>query len=147
MPQQTQHSELQSLRRLVGEWATEATHPALPGIVVSGRATFEWLEDQRFLVERVHFDHPDMAGGVAVFGIIDGTPSMHYFNTRGEHQVFTVAITADTWRFWNDATGFSQRCTSTLSDDDTAITGEMELSRDDGATWEPDLAITYRRIG
>jgi hypothetical protein len=44
-------------------------------------------------------------------------------------------------RFWNDAPGFSQSVTHTLSDDN-AITGQAELSRDDGATWEHDLAIT-----
>jgi len=43
--------------------------------------------------------------------------------------------------------GFSQRFTGTLSDDDNAINGQGELSRDDGATWEHDLAITYRRTG
>ena len=56
-------------------------------------------------------------------------------------------ITPDTWRFWNNAPGFSQRFTHTLSDDDNAINGQAELSRNDGATWEHDLAITYRRIG
>jgi hypothetical protein len=61
------------------------------------------------------------------------------------HRVFAVDITADTWRFWNDAPGFSQRFTHTLSDDN-AINGQGELSLDDGATWEHDLAITYRRI-
>ncbi len=50
MQPQTQHPELQGWRRLVGTWATEATHPAFPGTVVSGQATFEWLEDQRFLI-------------------------------------------------------------------------------------------------
>ena len=59
--------------------------------------------------------------------------------------MFAVDITADTWRFWNDAPGFSQRFTGTLSDDDNAIKGEGELSRD-GATWQQDLAIIYRRI-
>ena len=63
------------------------------------------------------------------------------------HRVFAVDINPDTWRFWNDAPGFSQRFTGTLSDDDNTINGEAELSRDDGATWEHDLAITYRKIG
>ena len=27
------------------------------------------------------------------------------------------------------------------------INGAVELSRDDGATWAHDLAITYRRLG
>jgi hypothetical protein len=114
---------------------------------VSGQATFEWLEDQQFLMQRSHYDHPEIPDAIAVIGIIDGKPSMHYFDPRGVHRVFAVDITADTWRFWNDAPGFSQRFTGTLSDDDNAINGEGELSRDDGATWERDLAITYRRIG
>ena len=72
---------------------------------------------------------------------------MHYFDPRGVHRVFAVDITPKSWRFWNDAPGFSQRVTHTLSDDDSTINGQAELSRDDGATWENDLAIAYRRIG
>jgi hypothetical protein len=147
MQRQTQHPELQGWQRLVGTWATEATHPALPGTVVTGQATFEWLEDQRFLIQRSHYDHPEIPDAIAVTGIIDGKPSMHYFDPRGVHRAFAVDITADTWRFWNEAPGFSQRFTHTLSDDDHAINGQGELSTDDGATWEHDLAITYRRIG
>jgi hypothetical protein len=146
MRPRTQHTEFPDWQRLVGRWTTEATHPALPGTVVSGQATFEWLEDQQLLIQRSHYDHPEMPDALAVTGIIDGKPSMHYFDPRGVHRVFAVDITADTWRFWNDAPGFSQRFTGTFSDDDT-INGDVELSRDDGATWAHDLAITYRRIG
>lgn len=34
---------LRRLGALLGEWTTESTHPALPGTVVHGRATFEYL--------------------------------------------------------------------------------------------------------
>ena len=146
MQPQTQDSELQGWQWLVGTWATEATHPALPGTLVNGQATFEWLEDQRFLLQRSHYDHPEIPDAIAISGIIDGKQSMHYFDPRGVHRVFAVDITAHTWRFWNDAPGFSQRFTGTLSDDGNAIDGQGELSRD-GATWERDLAITYRRVG
>jgi hypothetical protein len=101
----------ESWKRLVGRWATEATHPELPGTVVTGQAAFEWLEDQRFLIQRSHFDHPEIPDALAVIGMIDG-----------------------------------QRFTGTLRDDDNTIDGAVELSRDDGATWKHDLAITYRRI-
>ena len=40
-----------------------------------------------------------------VIGIVDGAPSMHYFDVRGVHRTFTVAITGDTWRYWNDTAG------------------------------------------
>ena len=143
---QLEDSEFQDWQWLVGTWVTEATHPALPGAVVSGQATFEWLEDQRFLIHRSHYDHPDIPDAIAISGIIDGEPSMHYFDPRDVHRVFAVEITAGTWRFWNKAPGFSQRFTGTLSDDGNAINGQAELSRD-GGTWEDDLAITYRRIG
>jgi hypothetical protein len=144
---QTQQPELQGWQRLVGTWATEVTHPELPRTVVTGRATFEWLDDQQVLIQRSHYDHPEIPDAITVTGIIDGKPSMHYFDPRGVHRVFAVDITPNAWRFWNDAPGFSQRLTLTLSDDDKAINGQAELSRDDGATWEHDLAITYRRIG
>jgi hypothetical protein len=144
LPPLTQYSGWQ---RLVGRWATEATHPAFPGSVISGESTFEWLEDQRFLIQRSHYDHPEIPDAIAVSGIIDGRPLMHYFDRRGVHRVFAVDFTAASWRFWNDAPGFSQRFTGTFRDGDNAIKGQGELSRDDGITWEPDLAITYRRMG
>src|SRR3982750_858842 len=130
MQPQTQHPGLQGWRRLVGTGGTEATHPGLPGTVVSGQATFEWLEDQRFLIQRSHYDHPEMPDAVAVSGIVDGTPAMHYFDSRGVHRVFVVDITGDTWRYWNDTPGFAQRFTGTLVDDGGVIDGRAELSRD-----------------
>jgi hypothetical protein len=44
------------------------------------------------------------------------------------------------------APDFSQRLTLTVSSDANAITGQAELSND-GADWQDDLAITYRRVG
>jgi hypothetical protein len=110
MPPLTQHPEFQGWQRLAGTWAAEATHPALAGTVVTGQARFEWLEEQRFLIQRSHCDHPEIPDAIAVTAIIDGKPSMHSFDSRGVHRVLAVDITADTGRFWNDAPGFSQRC-------------------------------------
>jgi hypothetical protein len=35
---------LEPFDALIGTWATEGTHPMLPGVVVPGSITFEWLE-------------------------------------------------------------------------------------------------------
>jgi len=35
--------ELERLSALVGTWDTEGTHPALPGVIVRGSVTVEWL--------------------------------------------------------------------------------------------------------
>jgi hypothetical protein len=133
-------------QRLVGSWATRATHRLLPGAVAAGESVFEWLPDQQFLVQRSHNDHPDIPDALAVMGMLDGTPTMHYFDPRGVHRVFHVELTDATWRFWNDTPGFAQRFTGTFSADGDSIDGAVELCRD-GATWESDLAVTYRRLG
>jgi hypothetical protein len=83
MHPQTQPPGFQGSQLLVGRRVTEATHPAFPGTVVKGHARFEWLEDQRFLIQRSHYDHPHIPDAIAVIGIIDGKPSMHYFDPPG----------------------------------------------------------------
>jgi hypothetical protein len=51
-------SQLEDLEAWVGEWETEATHPMLPGTVVLGRITVEWLEGEKFLLHRARNDTP-----------------------------------------------------------------------------------------
>jgi hypothetical protein len=138
-------SELELLGALVGTWTTEGRHPLLPA-AIRGRATFEWLEGGTFLVFRSHYDHPEIPDALAVMGVIEGELSMQYFDARGVHRVYSVAMSPGTWRFWRDDADFSQRFTGTFSDDGDTITGRGEMSRD-GTTWEGDLALTYRRAG
>lgn len=144
MQPQHQSGEPHPWGPLLGEWSIEATHPGLPGTVIHGHAVFEWLPDQSFLIQRSHYDHPEIPDGLTVTGMLEGGPTMHYFDPRGVHRVFEVEITADTWSYRNATPGFSQRFNGTLSP--VAIVGHGELSRD-GVTWEDDLDITYRRIG
>jgi hypothetical protein len=144
MPQGAQISELQPFAALVGTWTIEATHVALPGAVVSGESTFEWLEGKRFLIQRSRYDHPEIPDAMAVLGVTDDQLSMHYFDSRGVYRVYALSLSEGTWRFSRDAPGFSQRFTGTFSDDGNTITGRSELSKD-GSTWADDLLITYRR--
>jgi hypothetical protein len=118
----------------------------LPAAVIRGRATFEWLDGERFLIWRSHYDHPEIPDAVAITGVTDGQLSMHYFDSRGVHRVYSVSMSPGTWRFSRDAPGFAQRFTGTFSDDGSTITGRGQLSRD-GASWEDDLALTYRKTG
>jgi hypothetical protein len=143
MERETQH-ELDGWELFIGTWATEATHPALPDAVVRGESAFEWLEGRRFVIQRSHYDHPEIPDAIAIVGITDGQLSMHYFDSRGVHRLYAVSLARTLWRFWRDAPGFSQRFTGTFSDDGDTIAGQGELSRD-GSTWAADLAITYRR--
>jgi hypothetical protein len=135
---------LELLGALAGTWTTEGAHPLLPAAAIHGGATFEWLDGERFLIMRSHYDHPEIPDAIAVTGVVDDQLSMHYFDSRGVHRIYSVSMTPGTWRFWLDAPGFSQRFTGTFSEDGNTITGRGQLSRD-GAGWEDDLALTYRK--
>ena len=143
--------------RLVGTWTTEATHPAMPGVVVHGTAHIEWLEGERFLIVRARTDHPDFPDSLSVIGRMEhdrvgadgAVPDeselrMHYFDSRGVFRDYAASVDDTAWRWWRDAPGFSQRFTGLISADGDTITGRSQLCRDD-AHWADDLQITYRR--
>ena len=150
---------LQPLNRLVGNWITEATHPALPGIVVHGTVAIEWLEGQRFLILRSCNDHPDFPDSISIIGITDvdrvgeqadespassGRLFMHYFDARGVFRVYQVNIDAEAWKIWRNAPRFSQRFTGSFADNGLTIGGLWQLCEDE-AHWNDDLKIIYRR--
>ena len=152
---------LQPLERLVGSWTTEATHPAMPGVVVHGTVVVEWLEGEQFLLHRARTDHPDFPDALAVIGddeqdrADDAAPTrdrgeprlrMHYFDSRGVFRLYEASADEQAWRFWRDSPGFSQRFTGTFSDDGDTIVGVSQLRQDDDR-WTDDLKITYRRAG
>jgi hypothetical protein len=103
MPEDTQYSELEPLRALVGTWTTEGAHPLLPDAVIHGRAMFEWLAGERFLIWRSHYEHPEIPDAIAITGLIDGQLSMHYFDSRGFYRLYSVSMSPGSWQFWLDA--------------------------------------------
>ena len=151
---------LEPLNRLAGSWITEATHPAVPGVIVRGVASFEWLEGQRFLILRMRNDHPDFPDAISIIGFTDvdrvathvdqatarkeSRLSMHYFDSRGVFRLFEMSVDGDEWRLWRDAPGFSQRFAGRFTDHDNAIVGQWQLCQDE-AHWNDDLTITFRR--
>jgi len=155
----TNDPKLDALERLVGTWTTEATHPAMPGVVVRGTAVFEWLEGERFLIQRARNDHPDfpdsiailgstardrVAAGTRVAGPTDEPLRMHYYDSRGVFRDYEARIDAAAWRTELSSPGLSQRFTGTFSQGGDQIDGLVQMCEDD-RTWHDDLRITYRR--
>jgi len=130
------------LSALIGTWETEATHPALPGVVVPGRTTFEWLAGEQFLIQRASTTHPDFPDSVSVIGAPDGELTMFYFDSRGVHRIYRMAISGGKLTIWRDHPGFSQHFTARVADD--MLAGLWQLSRD-GSNWDDDLAVTWRK--
>jgi hypothetical protein len=146
MEQTARDPELAAFDALIGEWAIEATHPMFPSMVVKGRTTFEWLEGERFLVQRSSNEHPDFPDSISVIGFAgEEELTAHYFDSRGVFRIYRVAMEGDTLRMWRDHPGFSQRLEAKLSDDGATLAGVWELSRDD-ETWDDDLAIAFTRV-
>jgi hypothetical protein len=116
----------------------------LPSTVVTGRTTYEWLDGERFLIQRSSMDHPDFPDSISVVGIVDDALTAHYFDSRGVFRIYRIAMEGDRLRMWRDERGFSQRLEARLSDDGSTLAGVWQLSRDD-ETWDDDLAITFTR--
>ena len=145
---------LNSLRRLVGSWITEATHPKMPGVVVHGTAIIEWLEGERFLILRSRNDHPDFPDAISIIGFTDRDRAdgptdkqplhMHYYDSRGVYRDYDTSIDDSAWHWERMSAGFSQRFTGTFADGGDTIVGISQLCEDDGH-WHDDLEITFRR--
>jgi hypothetical protein len=150
-------STLKHLGWLVGRWTTEATHPAMPGVIVHGTAEVEWLEGEQFLLLRGRTDHPQFPDSLSVVGFMDRARAdsgageeaahelvMHYYDSRGVFREYRTSIDEAEWRWWRDDPKFPQRCTFSRRDGGDTIVGRSQV-REDGSDWKDDLAITYRR--
>jgi len=137
---------LHVLNILVGTWTTVGTHPLVPGKTFHGGTTFSWIEGGAFLAMRSHIDEPEIPSGIAIIGTDDATGefSMLYFDERGVSRRYQTQLEANEWRWWRDASDFSQRFVGTISADGRTIVSRGEYSRN-GGPWEADLALTYRR--
>jgi hypothetical protein len=136
--------KLEPFNILVGIWEIEATHPMVPDTVVRGIAEFEWLEGERFLLQRSRVGHPEFPDSLIVFGADENGLTMNYFDSRGVHRIYQVSLSGGVWRMWRHSPGFSQKFNGKLSADGNTIEGLWTLSRDD-TTWTDDLAVTFRR--
>lgn len=138
---------LQAFGILVGTWTTLGTHPLVPGTTFHGRTTFSWIEGGAFLAMRSQIDEPTIPSGIAIIGTDDATGecSMLYFDERGVSRRYQTRLDGNEWRWWRDASDFSQRFVGTIAADGRTIVSRGEYSRNGGA-WESDLALTYRRV-
>jgi hypothetical protein len=112
--------------------------------LVTGSMTYEWLEGEKFLIQRLSMDHPDFPDSISVIGFANNELTAHYFDSRGVFRIYRVAMEGDALRIWRNAPGFSQRLEARLSNDGEMLAGVWQLSRDD-ETWDDDLAITFVR--
>jgi hypothetical protein len=147
---------IEHLDPLVGTWEIEATHRLMAGVVIRGRATFEWLAGELVMIWRSDYDLPDIPDSISILTCGDAANgsgsadadepcTMHYVDERSVTRVFRFSAEPGVFRFWRDSPGFSQRFTYTLGSDGDTLSGIVELNQD-GSTWVEDLQSTYRRV-
>ena len=140
---------LERLEALVGQWTMEARSPAgAPWQGGRGRVGFEWLDGRTFLIQRWTVEAPEAPDGIAIIGA-GAEPAclrQHYFDSRGVHRVYEMSLIEGVWTLWRDAPDpFPQRYVGTFSDDGRAIAGRWE-KRQQGADWDLDFELNYRRL-
>jgi hypothetical protein len=144
-------TDVSALERLIGTWEFE---PMVDGTSAGrGRATFEWIEEGTFVLERAEAAWTDPgwvenapASNRAVIGADDTTGELVqlYADSRGVTRIYQMTLTDEAWTLERAAPGFHQRFTGTFSDDGRTIVGRWDSSPD-GASWELDFPITYRK--
>ena len=140
------------LGRLIGTWEFE---PLVEGRSAGrGRATFEWLEDGAYVLERSEAEWTDPGwvenapkSNRAVIGWDDSTDEVVqlYADSRGVFRIYCGTLNAGEWRLERAAPDFHQRFVGVFRDDGRTIDGRWESSPD-GTTWELDFPITYRKV-
>lgn len=139
--------QLTFFERLIGQWRTTGTHPAMPGVTLRGRVSFAWQDGGAFLVWRSEVDDPRFPDGIAIVGSDDaaGTLFISYFDQRGVSRKYDVTLGENGFAMQRMDPKFSQRMTFALAAGDAKMVSQGEMSRE-GAGWEPDLSQTFERL-
>jgi|SRR4051794_29118533 hypothetical protein len=135
---------LEPFEALIGEWATEATHPQFEG-VVHGRVEFAWLEGGHFVIQRSHNEHESFPDAIWVIGAPESGEGLvgEYFDSRGVRRTYGISVEDGVLRIWRDDPAFAQRFSATLGDE--GFDGQWELARTPG-DWRDDLRVSFRRL-
>ena len=144
------------LEPLIGAWSLAMVMPGdeLPSPVpdVGARATFEWMGDKAFLLERWTVPIPEAPDGLAIIGWDEGrgTFLQHYFDERGVARVYEMRFGDGLWRLERmkpdfSPYDFSQRFTGRLTEDGSRIDGTWEIA-EDKVTWAKDFDLIYTRL-
>jgi hypothetical protein len=143
---------LEQLSPFVGAWDLDVSLPSPHG--VTARATFEWTLDGRFLLQRTEVSLPEAPNTLSVIGPDPrtGAYAQHYFDSRGVVRVYAMTFEDGVWSLVRASPDFSdlsfhQRYEGRFSGDGDAIAGHWDISHDEGATWERDFDVVYRRVG
>jgi hypothetical protein len=137
---------IDDLEALIGEWELAVDLPGAED--VRGHVRFERMGE--LLIETALIPVPEAPDSRCVVTWQDGRFVQHYFDSRGVARLYEMTFDGREWTLERTKADFSpldfcQRYVGAISDDGNSITGEWQTSSD-GAAWQRDFTLTYRRI-
>ena len=149
---------LAGLDVFVGEWVMQARFPgdqsAPPEAAEGGptaRSRFEWALGRQFLLQRTEIPVPEAPDSLSIIGVDleTGAYTQHYYDSRGVVRLYAMRFADGVWTLTRESPDFTpldfrQRFIGTFSEDGDTISGAWEKNLN-GAGWEHDFALTYRR--
>jgi hypothetical protein len=151
------HPENDRFEPLIGEWSLAMVpvgeEPPDPLPDVGARASFAWMGDGAFVVQRWTVPVPEAPNGLAVIGWNAGRGAclQHYFDDRGVARVYEIDLADGVWTMARTQPDlmpldFGQRFTGILSADRNRIDGTWEIAHQ-GQDWHKDFDLIYTRVG
>jgi len=138
----------------VDEWVLEARFPGdqpAPAGGPQARSWFEWALDGQFLLHRTEIPVPEAPDSLNLISVDPetGAYTQHYYDSRGVVRLYAMTFADGVWTLTREkgdfsALDFRQRFTGTFSQDGNTISGAWEKGFD-GADWEHDFDLSYRR--
>ena len=152
-PQSTHHLEefmrspgLDRLGELIGVWDLTMTNAHFLDSLeerVSGRASFEWLDDV-LVVFRWGLGPTPPAVCVIGYSTPGERYQMLYHDDRGVARVFAMEFGDGHWGLLREDSDFHQRFEARLQPG--RIIGAWEASEDEGKTWRKDFDLIFDRV-
>ena len=152
----TAHPENDRFEPLIGEWSLamvpvgEERPDPLPD--VGARASFSWLGDRAFVVQRWSIPLDGAPSGLAVIGWNAGRGAFlqHYFDDRGVARVYETDLVDGVWTMERTRADlmpldFAQRFTGVFTADGDWIDATWEI-RHEGEDWRKDFDLVYTRV-
>jgi len=149
---------LAGLDIFVGQWIMQARFPGDQppplGAAEDGptaRSRFEWALDRQFLLQRTEIPIPEASDSLTIVSVDPqtGAYTQHYYDSRGVVRLYAMRLAGGVWTLTRESPDFTpldfrQRFIGTFSEDGNTISGAWEKNLN-GAGWEHDFALTYRR--
>ena len=149
MDADARRAALERLEPLVGEWRLELGFAGAPeaGAVVS---RFEWALDRQYVIQRTSIPSPPEApDSMGIYDVAGDGFVQHYFDSRGVTRLYAMTFGDGAWTMSRESPDFTelpfaQRWRAEVGPD--LIEGTWEI-RHEGAGWEKDFDLVYRRVG